>query len=244
MTGALIVLALLAQPATRVAKDFEAANERLLSGDAKGALALYEHLVAEGASSADLWFNLGNAYAEHGQSVEAIVAYERALRLDPGDADARANAELLRQKLGIEPVLEPAEPVDWVEPIVAPLAADGFALLALVSNLVLFALLFARRWVAQGALRRVISAWIGAALVGLFVGGAVVLGHSVVHAAARGVAKEASAMTAGPHPEYARTDDAKRGERLRVLSEQAGWYEVRTARGTSGWLPKTKVERF
>ncbi len=46
-------------------------------------------------NTSDGQYNLGNAFAQKGQYQEAIAAYDNALKLDPKNADAQANKELL-----------------------------------------------------------------------------------------------------------------------------------------------------
>lgn len=48
---------------------------------------------------ADSLYNLGNALARQGELESAIAAYDRALVLDPGDADAAYNRELVKKLL-------------------------------------------------------------------------------------------------------------------------------------------------
>ena len=55
---------------------------------------------AEGAS-ASILFNLANAYQQQGISGRAILNYERALALDPGNADIQANLQRLRKDMGL-----------------------------------------------------------------------------------------------------------------------------------------------
>ena len=59
-------------------------NEAYLHGDYAGAVAAYEEVDRQGAVSADLSFNLGDAYFRKGALGPAIWAFERALALDPG----------------------------------------------------------------------------------------------------------------------------------------------------------------
>ncbi len=51
----------------------------------------YEQLVNSGFRSANVFYNLGNAYLRTGDKGKAILYYERAFRMRPRDADIRAN---------------------------------------------------------------------------------------------------------------------------------------------------------
>lgn len=63
------------------------------------AAALYERSIAEEAPAADTYYNLGNAYWRTGQAGNAIISYERALRVDPSHSDARTNLAFARTKI-------------------------------------------------------------------------------------------------------------------------------------------------
>ena len=66
------------------------------AGDYASALHDWEDVRATGLMSKELYFNLGNAYFKTGEIAPAILWYERALRLDPSDADVRYNLEFAR----------------------------------------------------------------------------------------------------------------------------------------------------
>ena len=66
------------------------------AGDYASALKDWEDVLATGLMSKELYFNLGNAYFKTGEIAPAILWYERALRLDPSDADVRYNLEFAR----------------------------------------------------------------------------------------------------------------------------------------------------
>ncbi|MCF7986907.1 MAG: VWA domain-containing protein [Methylovulum sp.] len=55
-------------------------------------------LEAPSSQTSDGFYNQGNALAQSGQYEQAIAAYNQALALDPNNADAKANKELLEQK--------------------------------------------------------------------------------------------------------------------------------------------------
>ena len=59
-------------------------------------------------------YNLGNACFKAGRLGEAVLWYERALRLAPRDADIRANLHYVEQ-LRLDKVSEAVGPARWLE---------------------------------------------------------------------------------------------------------------------------------
>src|SRR6266511_4693608 len=62
--------------------DFTKANQEYAQGHFKEAISGYEALVRSGQWSANLFYDLGNAYFRTGDFGRAILNYERALALD------------------------------------------------------------------------------------------------------------------------------------------------------------------
>lgn len=71
-------------------------NQAYQEGGYATAIEAYESVLEAGFVSAGLEYNLGNAYFKSGELGPAILHWERALVLSPGDADVRANLELAR----------------------------------------------------------------------------------------------------------------------------------------------------
>lgn len=63
------------------------------------AIDLYRQAANEEGTSSDLYYNLGNAYYQSGNASQAILAYERALRLDPTNSEARTNLEFVNERI-------------------------------------------------------------------------------------------------------------------------------------------------
>ena len=61
-----------------------------MKNDFASAIQVYEALLTKG-EAADLYYNLGNSYYKSGDIAKAILNYERALLLQPGNGDIRAN---------------------------------------------------------------------------------------------------------------------------------------------------------
>ena len=81
----------------------ESASEAYRTEDYKKSIQLYEQVVAqqisEGKESAEIYYNLGNAYFRNGETAKAILNYERALLLNPGDSDIRHNLRFARTRI-------------------------------------------------------------------------------------------------------------------------------------------------
>src|SRR6185503_10373293 len=69
--------------ADRVDEAWRRGNEAYLHGDYAGAVAAYQEVNRQGPASADVAFNLGDAYFHKGALGPSIWAFERALALDP-----------------------------------------------------------------------------------------------------------------------------------------------------------------
>ena len=62
-------------------------------GDFATALQDWEEVRSAGLTSPELMYNLGNAYFKNDDLGHAVLWYERALRANPSDADAKYNLE-------------------------------------------------------------------------------------------------------------------------------------------------------
>ena len=78
--------------------DFDIANAAYADGRYEEAAAGYEALLEEGPN-ATLYSNLGNARFKQGELAQAILNYERALRLEPNHKDAQYNLAFAQSKI-------------------------------------------------------------------------------------------------------------------------------------------------
>ena len=78
--------------------DFTKANEEYAQGHFTEAISGYEALVRAGQWSANLFYDLGNAYFRTGEFGRAILNYERALALERHHPEATANLQIARDE--------------------------------------------------------------------------------------------------------------------------------------------------
>jgi len=72
------------------------ANKSYSDGKFDDAVKAYESIVKQGYRSDILYYNLGNAYFKTKNISAAILNYERALLLNPGDENTRFNLDLAK----------------------------------------------------------------------------------------------------------------------------------------------------
>jgi hypothetical protein len=84
----------------RSARDaYERGNQRLLSGDAAGAVAAYQEAVRAAPASPSGYRGLGLAYEKEGKTAEAVGAFRHYLKLAPSSGDRELVARRVRHLL-------------------------------------------------------------------------------------------------------------------------------------------------
>lgn len=221
-------------------------NRLYQEGDFEGAAARYQAVLEAGMESAALHYNLGNAHFRLGRLADAVVAYERAVRLDPGNDDARANLALIAERLQdrIEPL-----PRFWLlaafdgwmrllpRGVLDAVAGASYALLG--AALVLLVLRRPRR--GRAAVRR--SAYgFAAAFVVL---GATLLARETGFGRAEEavvVSAEVRVRSAPSAEEGLTVFTLHEGAKVRIDRRSGDWAEIVLADGKVGWLELDALE--
>ena len=127
-----VVLLLMLMPLGAQAATKAEADSAYAQGHYQQAIRDYEQLL-KGGASADLYYNLGNAYYRSENITQAVLNYERALLLSPGDRDIRFNLQLARSKT-IDKIVPESEMffVTWYHSLVNLMSVDGWAWLSIV----------------------------------------------------------------------------------------------------------------
>ena len=108
------------------------ADSSYIRGQYQQAISDYEALLKQGVS-AEIYYNLGNAYYRTENITHAVLNYERALLFSPGDRDIRFNLQMARSKT-IDKIIPESEMffVTWYHSLVNIMSVDGWARTALI----------------------------------------------------------------------------------------------------------------
>lgn len=229
---------LAAQPTP--AELYREGNRRYQEGDFEGAAAQYEAVLATGMGSAVLHYNLGNAHFRLGRLAEAVVAYERAARLDPGNDDARANLALATERLR-----DRVEPMPrfwlisafewWMRLLPRGLLDAAVAASWVLAGAALVLLVLRRPRRGRAALRRSAFAF-GAAFAVL---GATLLARETGFGRpdeAVVMAAEARVLSAPSTEGGLTVFTLHEGTKVRIDRRSGDWVEIVLADGKVGWL--------
>ena len=225
---------------------FDEGNQRYQEGNFDGALERYAQILDNGLESGELYYNIGNTYFKLGELGPAILYYERARRLMPGDDDLLANLDLARSLTADD---------------IAPLR--GFWLFRTVGWWVGLLPRGALAWLVAIAYLTAISAAIlvilrpstvlGAWGLRVAIAGAIVTLVFGVNLAVRelgvGAAEEAVIMAEETAVQSAPSDDSAlqifavhEGTKVRTDRRSDAWIEIILEDGKVGWVRADQLE--
>lgn len=210
------------------------------------AISQYEELIKEGAANADIFYNLGNAYYRMDDITHAVLNYERAHLLSPGDDDIRFNLHLARSKT-VDKIVPQSEffLVTWYLSIVNRLSIDGWAyaslgFLALAIILALVYLFSSPIW-----LRKVGFFGCGIMVVCFVLANVFAWQQKQIVDNRDGAIIIESAVPVKSTPAQNGTDlfILHEGTKVSVLDNSIGdWCEIRVPDGKQGWVEVTQIE--
>ncbi|TCO09370.1 tetratricopeptide repeat protein [Natronoflexus pectinivorans] len=223
----------------------EQANQHYMESEYGEAIELYEEVLKSGMVSADLYYNLGNAYYRHGYLPSAILNYERALLLAPQDRDIRHNLNLAYSQItdNIEPVGE-FFLVRWFASFRNSANPDTWAWISIITFILFLAgLLF--YFFSRSILFRKISFFF--ALLAVLVSG---ISFAFANNQKQRLENRNRAIVFSPSVTVRSAPEARgtelfvlhSGTRVRILQVMGNWYEIEIEDGNVGWVHAEHLE--
>ena len=223
------------------------AEEAYAKEDYTQAIELYESVLKSYGESAMVYYNLGNAYYKAGKVAPAILNYERALLLNPGDSDTRFNLQVARQK-----TVDKIEPIGefflrrWIGTVEDVYSADGWAKWGVASFLLFIGCLVLFFF----------SKWIRLKKIGFFAGICFLLISLVANLFADSQQDKllhradaivfASTVTVKSSPDASGTDlfILHEGTKVTIKSTLGEWSEIQLEDGNVGWMPSKEIQQI
>ncbi len=226
---------------------FNAANELYDQKAYEDAIKVYETIEDSGYVSAELYFNIGNAYYKTHQIGPAILYYERAKKFEPNDDDIIFNLELARSHVADK--IEQIPPFfleRWFNGIVNLMSSNTWALISL--TLFIMGIILVIIYLFVDALKiRKLAFWTGMLAV-LF---SMITWFCSVKQKARMTAHDkaiiyAPSVTIRSEPDPGSTELFVLHEGTKVQVEQTDqeWIKIKLPDGKKGWIKNTALERI
>lgn len=140
---------------------YNEANELYKKAEYQSAIEKYELVLKSNFVSGELYYNLGNAYFKTNQIPMAILCYERAKKLMPGDEDVEFNLSIANLKIvdKIE-VMPQLFFYRWFDSILNIFDSDGWAVVG-ISTLFLSMIFFLLFRITENIMTRKIFFYFG-----------------------------------------------------------------------------------
>lgn len=214
--------------------------------DFKQAIEKYEAILSEGQESAVIYYNLGNSYYKDKNIGKAVLNYERALLLSPGNKDIKYNLEMAKSKT-IDKITPKSEIfiVTWINSIQNLMNESAWAETAIFCFIVFLLALSLYIFGKKLVLRKT-----GFSLAVIFLVFTVVANFFANEQKEKMVNRTGAiimqpTVTVKSTPDESGTDLFVLHEGTKVYiddNSMSGWKEVCLEDGNIGWVPTESIE--
>ncbi|CAL68357.1 SH3 domain-containing protein [Christiangramia forsetii] len=226
---------------------FEEANSAYQSGDYEVAVSKYEAILANNETSAEVYFNLGNAHYKMNHVAPSIYYYEKALQLDPTDEDIKNNIAFARNMAidDIEEVEETGFSV-WFNNFISSFSYTTWAVFAIICS-VLFVSLFLFYYFSYRSLNKRL----------LFTGAVVFFILSLVSVIFAFqqqsylqdnqyaiIFEEEVEVRDEPNLRGEASFELHEGTKAKVLEDFQEWSRIELSNGAQGWVISDEIKRL
>lgn len=242
-----VLMLLMLMPLSANAITKQNADDEYAKGNYQQAIKDYQEILKTGVSS-EIYYNLGNAYYRTDNITQALLAYERALQLSPGDNDIRFNLQYARSKT-IDKITPETEMffVTWYNSLVNFTSVDRWANTAIVSIVMALLLILVFLFAPQMSARK--SGFYGSAVFLLLFAFANLFAFQQKHEleTKQGAIVIAPTVNVKKTPAASGTDVFVIHEGTRVDITDRGmkqWRGIKLADGREGWLKTSQIEEI
>lgn len=241
----LILLPAFAAAAGQPDSLFAKGNRLYAAGDYEGAATCYETLVTDGYEEAAVYYNLGNTHFKMNDLASSILYYEKAQKLDPGDADIRANLAFVNQ--GITDRIQPLPEFfidSWWRGLLFSASLTTWSVIAVACWLLAFGLLIWYLYAWQSRVKRA-AFYSGVATMAL----AVLLLVVAYSQHRMQVDNDGAVVFSGQATVRSAPSDSEKalfviheGTKVQIVEKVNDWLRVSLPNGHGGWIKSEAVK--
>lgn len=237
--------------------EWQRALDAYTNKEYQAAVEALEHIVELDEATADVYYNLGNAYYKLGQQGDgaafasgeigrAILNYRRALRLDPSMEDASYNLDLaIDHTNDVEPLPQGVVASMW-SATCGVMSSNGWAICSVVFFVLTLALALVYMLSNRIALRKVaFFVAIATFVVSLFSTIFALSQRAIYEDSDEAVVicNTTTSVHASPDATSKVIRQPSSGVSVRILRSFGDWSEIEFADGEKGWITNNDIER-
>lgn len=222
----------------------DSGNTYYSNGEFEKAITAYETIVKSGLESAELYYNLGNAYYKENNLPYSILNYERAKLLAPDNEDINFNLELTKGHI-VDKIDELPELIisSWYKNFVASMSSNSWSVMSIIAFIIFLFLLSVFFLIRYSSIKK-ISFYLGFLML--------VISFSTFIFAKKqkeltlnhnGAIIVTPSVTAKSEPNKNATDLflIHEGLKVTVTQKNSKWYEIKISDGNIGWVKKDDI---
>ncbi len=224
---------------------FKEANELYIEEHYKTAAKNYEEMLDSAHQNSEVYYNLGNAYYKSKRLGLAIWAYEKALKIDPRNEDAKFNLEFAT--LQTEDKIEQPDPAltEWLKRLLYGSHINLWAFVSIGSSL-LFSLTILVFIVAKSRRIRNMSM-----MSGLLFGLLLIFSTTSAYFHKQSILSETEAIILEDQA-YIRISPMDKanvsfklheGAKVKIIQQNDSWLQIEV-NGNSGWIQEEEVKKI
>lgn len=227
--------------------NFDKATTLYQKGDYTQAAAVYSSILKSGKESSALYYNLGNTYYKLNNVPESIYYYEKALQLDPENADVKNNLIFANQMKvdAITPL-----PKTWVrqlsDGIVGLFSAHTWAVLSIIGVFAFVLSFLLYYFVERTALKRTFFSLM---LVFLFFA---IGSYTLAHFCHKQVSQTQYAILfdktvrvfSDANAYSSEVMQLHEGTKVEIIEDAKDWVKIRLVNGKTGWTKVSSLRKL
>ena len=240
-----IVILAVSTPATAITK--KNADDEYKKGNYQQAIRDYEELLKKGPC-VELYYNLGNAYYRTDNITRAVLNYERALLMSPGDEDIRFNLQMAKSKT-IDKITPKSEMffITWYKSLINITSVDGWAHTAIISIAMALILILLYLFGKKTSFRK-IGFYSASFFVVLFIISNVFAYEQrriLTQRTGAIITSTSAALKKTPVPNSEYNTIVHEGSRVEIIDDtMKDWKFVKLEDGREGWIQSSQIERI
>lgn len=224
---------------------FKEANKLYAEENFDKAIIKYEEILDSGYESADLYFNLANAYYRQKKLSSSIYYYEKAKLLAPDNEDIQENAKLAEMLVNNRPT--PIPQIGIVKFFNKIITSKNIDFWAYISISMFVIALFSAGYFLISRISKIKKVTFLISLVAIFISALTFIftlkQNSFLNAGDKGIVFSISTgVNSSPDENSTRLFDIYEGFKVKIADESGIWYKIILEDGKQGWIKKEEVK--